>query len=240
MTEMVRAVLNGEYEIVLPKHRADRPDWYTPQGWEKPRLAALHDEIAGQQRPVVYYVGAEEGEMAALCQMWGADLYLFEPNPKAWPHIRAIWEANSLSHPVTFAGFASNVDAPLWESPIRGFPKEAYDEIDAAHGFKELYLEAAHYPQIRLDSLVEGGHPPPTVMSLDVEGSEWQVLRGAERILREYKPVLFVSIHPEFMFHQWGEYARDLRNWILGFGYVETLLEYAHELHAVYAPRGSR
>ena len=33
--EMIQATLNGEYEIILPKHRADRPEWYKPEGWEK-------------------------------------------------------------------------------------------------------------------------------------------------------------------------------------------------------------
>ena len=32
---MVKAKLNGEFEILLPKHRADRPEWYTKRGWEK-------------------------------------------------------------------------------------------------------------------------------------------------------------------------------------------------------------
>jgi hypothetical protein len=38
MTEMIKVVVNGEFEIILPKHRADRPDWYQEHGWEKPRL----------------------------------------------------------------------------------------------------------------------------------------------------------------------------------------------------------
>ena len=45
MTEMVKAVINGEFEIMLPKHRADRPEWYTEKGWEKPRLKSMHEKI---------------------------------------------------------------------------------------------------------------------------------------------------------------------------------------------------
>ena len=34
MTEMVEVVINGEFKIVLPQHRADRSEWYEPEGWE--------------------------------------------------------------------------------------------------------------------------------------------------------------------------------------------------------------
>lgn len=235
MTEMVKAVLNGEFEIIIPKHRADRPDWHQPQGWEKPRLKAMHERIGAGD--VVYYVGAEEGEFPALCQMWGADVVLFEPNPKVWPNIKAIWDANGLSDPYSFQGFASNATDLLDGANVarRGFPACASEEIIGNHGFKELYLEARNYPQIRIDDLREE-FGPPTVISFDVEGSEWQVLRGAEETLREHRPTLFASIHPEFMFHQWDEYSGDFRNWIKGFGYRETILDYQHELHCLYEP----
>ena len=105
MTKMVKAKLNGLFEIILPEHRAARPEWYTEEGWEKARLEKLHEEIKRQKlnkiKPVVYYVGAEEGEMSALCQIWGADVVLFEPNPLVWPNIRAIWEANNPWLPIT-------------------------------------------------------------------------------------------------------------------------------------------
>ena len=94
---MVKAKLNGEFEILLPKHRADRPEWYTKRGWEKKRMASMFKNLNAID--TIYYVGAEEGEMAALCQMWGSRVVLFEPNPKAWSHIRAIWEANNLEKP---------------------------------------------------------------------------------------------------------------------------------------------
>lgn len=235
---MVKAVLNGEFKIIIPKHRADRPDWYTDEGWEKTRLKAMHDWIASSDgTDVVYYVGAEEGEFPALCQIWGAEVVLFEPNPKVWPNIKAIWEANGLSAPwATFEGFASNEQTAGACGVHRGWPAHADEEVIGNHGFKELYLEAANYPQFKIDALIADGMPAPTVISFDVEGSEWQVLRGAEQTLRQHKPALFASIHPEFMFHQWGEYSSDFRNWIKGFGYQETYLDYQHELHMLYQP----
>lgn len=245
--DMVQAKLNGKYEIILPKHRADRPDWYTDEGWERARLDAMHDEITRQVQagitPVVYYVGAEEGEMPALCQMWGAQVVMFEPNPLVLPNIRAIWEANELEQPLGFfVGFASNITDlnPPQQNPLavgfsEGWCEAAYGELIGNHGFKELYQEADAFPQIKLDDVAEM-YPKPTIISFDCEGSEWQVMKGAEEILARDKPVIFASISPEFMFHQFNQYSRDFRNWLIDFGYKETYLDYQHELHTVYEP----
>jgi FkbM family methyltransferase len=233
--QMVAAKLNGKYNLILPKHRADRPEWYTEQGWERARIDSLHDHLT--DKDVLYYVGAEEGDIAALCQKFGATVVLFEPNPKVWSNIKAIWLANNLKTPITFAGFASN-STERKDEPIReGFPACADDEIIGNHGFKELYLESATYPQIKIDDVWSPGiFKPPTAITLDVEGSEWQVLRGAEDTIKKYRPKIWLSGHPEFMFHQWGEHLGDLRRWIREFGYKEELLDYQHEVHLFYRP----
>ena len=38
---MVEVVINGEFKIVLPQHRADRSEWYEPEGWEKIRTKSM-------------------------------------------------------------------------------------------------------------------------------------------------------------------------------------------------------
>ncbi len=246
--KMVKTLLNGKYELILPEHRAAREEWHNEKGWEKARLDSMHDNIG--KGDVVYYVGAELGEMAALCQVWGADVVMFEPNHSAWPSIKATWEANSLTPPLAnFAGFASNVHQPIPPHPDEnllggngykldadGWPNSASGEIVEAHGFSELFQEADGLPQYRIDDLVKEGLKPPTVITFDVEGSDWEVLRGAEETIKQYHPKIWASIHPEFMFHQYGEYSRDFRNWIMDLGYSEEILDYAHELHTYYKP----
>lgn len=233
--EMVKVLLNGQFEIIIPKHRADRPDWYTEEGWEKPRLSRMHEIITAQKKPVVYYVGAEEGEMPALCQMWGAEVVMFEPNPKVWSNTKAIWKANKLATPHTFQGFCSSETHII--DPDNGFklgfPACADDEIVAAHGFKELYLEGKNYNQIKIDDV---DYKPPTIITFDCEGSDWEVMKGAKDTLINHKPIIVASIHPEFMFHQFGQYSSDFRNWIKSFGYKETYIDYKHELHMLYEP----
>jgi FkbM family methyltransferase len=234
MTEMKKVVVNGEFEITLPEHRAARPDWYEPHGWEKPRLKHMSKNISSGD--VVYYVGAEEGEFPALCQMWGAEVVLFEPNPKVWSHFPLLWSANNLELPlVCIPGFASDKINNLSRIYYNEWPPEVNNVIEAAHGFKELYLEGDTYGQITIDSCVyDHKIKPPTAISLDVEGSEWRVLGGAEKVLKEHKPKIWLSGHPEFMLQQWDESLYNLRQWIKGLGYKETILDYQHEVHLFY------
>jgi len=234
VTEMIKTILNGEFEIVLPKHRADRPEWHSEKGWERLRLKSMSERIG--KGDVVYYVGAEEGEFPALCQMWGAEVVLFEPNPKVWSHLPLTWISNNLELPmVCIPGFASNKINNLSRIYHKHWPPEVDNIIEAAHGFKELYLEGESYGQITIDSCVyDHAIKPPTAICLDVEGSEWRVLEGAERVLREHKPKIWLSGHPEFMLQQWNESLYSLRQWIKEFGYKETLLDYEHEVHLFY------
>lgn len=238
--EMVKTTLNNEFEIIIPKHRADRPDWYTSEGWERARLQSMHDHIGWGDN--VYYIGAEEGEFPALCQMWGADVFLFEPNPAVWPNIKAIWEANKLKTPNMVVGFASNDDHIPEVLPYDagvakdGWPNVAHDPVIGAHGFKELYLEHQNYPQHKIDTIVRTTGYPPTALSIDVEGSEMEVLKGARQTIAQYKPKIWLSLHPEFLIQQWGIYGRDVRNWIIDLGYKEKLLAYDHEVHLYYEP----
>lgn len=252
-TEMVKAKLNGRYTMILPKHRADRPEWYSADGWEKARMEKMHEEINSEKmlgkNPLIYYVGVEMGEMTALCQMWGAKVVMFEPNPLAWPSIKAIWDANELEMPLAlFAGFASNElkgakNKEFVEKYLHfgedGWPVCVHTEIEEAHGFKELDKEADNFPQYTIDHAVGATGYIPTMISLDVEGAEGMVLKGAEGTLRAYHPKIFLSGHPEFLHDNFEgkagfEYLRDLRDWLKEIGYKEEILDYEHELHLFY------
>lgn len=235
MAEMVEAVLNGRYKITLPKHRADRPEWYRPEGWEGPRLDRLQGEIVWQKSkgktPVIYYVGAEEGEMCALCAMWGARVVMFEPNRLVMPNMRAIWEANGLPlHDLFYPGFAGKER----KGDQTMMPLEHVEgEVIHDHGFKEL-CDPGDIPITTIDYQVDTTGIVPTLITMDVEGSEWEVLQGAEATIDRYHPTIFLSLHPEFLINQYNKYSYEVRRWLIDKGYKEQLLDYQHEAHFLY------
>ena len=263
MSDMVPVRLNGKWDLVLPEHRASRPEWVPhtdgdgnwKEGWEPERLNAMHQII----RPgdTIIDVGAEEGDMSALCAQWaGPDgaMILIEPNPRVWPNIRAIWEHNPGLAPVIqyFVGFAAAVtdlnppnDDVTKQSLLtlsdrnEWWPGCAFGEIIGDHGFRHLAQQADATPQIRLDHLLTD--QMANVITMDVEGAELEVLHGARDILTLDKPVVFVSVHPEFMRDLYHQHPDELYVYMGGYGYHSKLLAIDHEQHVVfYHPEGRK
>lgn len=243
MTGMVPVRLNGRWDMILPAHRAARPEWHAVDGWEGARLLAMSERIG--HGSVVYYVGAEEGEMPALCASWGARVCMFEPNPLVWPNIRAIWDANGLPFPAgVFVGFAGHETVGDGCTDPGCWPGCAYGPVIGDHGFRNLDERAEDAAAITLDDYAARTGLIPTDISIDVEGSEGRVIDGAAGLISEHHPRIWLSGHPEFMLQHWGdwtqqhrghpEYLGDLRHRLRTSGYAETLLAYDHEVHLLY------
>lgn len=240
MTEMVETQINGRWSLLLPEHRAARPEWRIENGgWELARLKHMNSTTHRGDR--VLYIGAEEGDMAALLQKWGAQVFLVEPNELVWPNIKAIWDANGLSAPLgVLAGFCGREDsdgAPPGIYPpdvyIGHWPESAYGEVIGDHGFKEL-RDPGDRTIVTVDRLLSAFGIVPDMITMDVEGAEWEVLQGAEQTIVKHRPRIYLSLHPEFLIDQYGKYSYEVRRWIIDHGYRETLLDYQHEAHFVY------
>ena len=229
--------INGLWPVWMPPHRAARPEW---PWWEKERLAAMHQTIS--EGMMVWDIGAEEGDLPALYATWGADLCLVEPNPRVWPNIRYIFNNNLLDLPRWFIGLCSDTinlepDRLDFETVTArdGWPTLAHDEVIGDHGFRHIADGQPTTPTTTIDAL-RVGWPKPDVITMDVEGGEFHVLRGAKRTLETDRPVVFVSIHPQFMKQMYGESDKALHAWMLGYGYEGTHLATDHEEHWCFRP----
>jgi hypothetical protein len=49
----------------------------------------------------------------------------------------------------------------------------------------------------------------PDIIKIDVEGFEWEVLKGARPTLREHRPVLQIEVHGDQLF-RYGSTANEL------------------------------
>ena len=129
---------------------------------------------------------------------------------------------------------------PFGAADKHGWPACAFGDVIGDHGFCQLG-ERPDIPTLTIDATVEAGVPPPTVLTLDVEGSELHVLRGARHTLEEHRPDVFVSIHPEFAAFHYGimDVTKAIRWYMEERGYPNagaTFLAQDHEHHWHFRP----
>lgn len=221
--------INKKWELELPDHR--KSQWASGE-WEAKRLDSMHKHIKKDME--LLYVGAEEGDVPALCAKWGANVTLVEPSKRMWPAIRQSFEMNNLEPVGMYAGFVGRANSSNHrDGYYNDWPDFSLGEAVFEPGFKELHEphdDIGEIPQTTIDAL----GVKVDAISIDVEGSEFEVLRGAEETLKRDRPLIWISVHPEFMFRIYEEYQYDLRNWIKDIGYKETIIDYQHELHLLY------
>lgn len=230
----------ADWTLWLPEHRAARPemDW-----WEKPRLESMWHNL----RPgdVLFDIGTEEGDLSALFARWVASedefvdggIVLVEPNPMVWPNVKAIFEHNDIAAPLAcFVGFTGAEEklrgAQFDAHFVDAWPPCADGPMIGDHGFLNI-CERPDVPAVTIDWLVRGARAPDAI-TMDIEGAELLALRGAERTLREHKPLVWVSIHPEFSRDMYGLSRDDLLAYMAGLGYQHEHLAAEHEQHALF------
>lgn len=228
--------VNGRWPLDLPEHRAARPEW---PWWEAIRLGAMHAHIRPGE--CVWDVGAEEGDLSALWALWGASTVLIEPNPAAWPCIREVHERNGLVPWRCVHGFAAEhtnrpdrVDRPGLEE----WPAAAAGPMVVDHGFYTLREHGREVGSVSLDGLASTGVLWPDHVTMDVEGYELTVLKGAEGLLanrlrgQPKRPVVWVSVHRDFMADLGVDNGSEqLRGLMASHGYSERYLAHDHEAH---------
>ena len=145
----------------------------------------------------VFDVGANRGQMALFFAkaVGPAGLVVsFEPVPEVYADLVANIEINRLVHVQTLNAAAAGEDGELtFEFDPKYSTQGKLGECEPSYhldGAKTIAVKA-----MRLDTLVESGVRPPEFIKIDVEGGARQVLIGAQRILQEFRPELYIELH---------------------------------------------
>lgn len=234
----MRDHINERYSLIVPDHVAD---WDAPSDWERVRFASMEEHL--QRGMVLYDVGTEHGWISALYgreYVGSENLVLIEPTQSFWPNIRLTWEHNAL--PIPIACFAGLLDdsppdyAPPWGVTKGSWPAFAFAEESDAGGY--VYIHDHHdrdeVPQCSLDVLAfDLVERVPDAITIDVEGAELLVLKGATRALA-CKPLVWVSIHPDLMERDYGTTPAELLEFMERHGYYSEHLGTDHEEHWLF------
>ncbi len=164
----------------------------------------LQSFLANYVRPgqVVYDVGAHHGFISVCAAKLGATVFAFEPVPENAALCRENARLNpGLSITVVEAAVSANSE------PVRLLAGPAGDS-------NYVIAPGGTVPSVTLDEFATA-NPQPALVKIDVEGSEADVLRGANRLLREQRPLIVCDLH--------GEDLRSIVSGLLGDYDVEPL-----------------
>lgn len=251
---MKRAMINyhPEWTFVLPDSIAD---WDAITHWERERLASMQDNL--RHGDVLFDIGAEHGWLTAVYGSFVGheNVVLVEPSPEMWTDIRKTWAANNFPDPrfafVGFLGAKVMDNPPVKVKKVRNKEVVQFEWPECAHldgpesGAMAYRIMGKHteVPITTVDRIVEETGIIPTALTIDVEGAEWEVLRGALNTMVQHRAKLWVSVHPDLMLENFnprpdGEEFRieEFFAWVESHGYKRIYLGTDHEQHHLFWP----
>jgi len=165
---------------------------YTERFWagsyECELLAFLQELTAADA--VVYDIGANIGYhtlLFAKCACQGT-VFAFEPLEEA----RRVLERNLVGNNVRNVAVIGKAIAAQSGSVVMG--RNLYCDQAAMAWADDAHLTFT-CDAVNIDDFIAAGHPAPTLLKIDVEGAEVDVLAGAAECLAKYRPLIVCEIH---------------------------------------------
>ncbi len=154
--------------------------------YEFNKRLAFETEI--KPNSVVYDIGANVGFFSLLASVLAGDdghVYAFEPLPRNINFLRKHIAINQ----------RKNID--VFEVAVSDHNGQAFFDLGASTAMGHLAESGEiQVEMVSLDEMIaEGNIKPPDYIKLDVEGAEFGALRGAQKLLAQFHPVLFIDTH---------------------------------------------
>ena len=161
---------------------------------------------------IVLDIGANVGFFSLLiAQRVGriGRVYAFEPVPSIFVRLK---------ENIALNGFENIVPVPIAISSYSGKTNMTV-YYGASSLFRRVSDEFVEVPTERLDDFVEReGIERVDAIKLDVEGAELHVIRGADKTIRRFKPIMMVEINPDTL-KAAGTTPQELFETIVSYGY---------------------
>ena len=191
-------------------------DWFYPRlYYGEPHEPSLTRRILEtiEEDSVFYDIGAHVGYYTAICAQKSPDgnVHSFELHPEAVGAIQKTLERNDLEALVNQSAVSDESGNTLrytTEGPSIAIENDGEYEANS----------------VTLDRYTQD-HESPDVIKIDVEGHEYHVLKGAERVFDQSPPKhVFVEIHPNKL-AQSGNQVNDVIEYLLEHEYLPKQFE---------------
>lgn len=135
---------------------------------------------------VFWDIGASVGTHSIRAAVLGLQVTAFEPHAGSWADLVATVERNRL--PVVVLNWAVTHTVGRGQL-VRGRSKYTFALDDTG-----LFVGT---PAVSLDSLLgASGFTPPGYVKIDVDGNEEDIIKGGERLFREYVKEALIEVDP--------------------------------------------
>jgi FkbM family methyltransferase len=177
--------------------------------YELRKRIAFEAEI--RPNTVIYDIGANVGFyslLAAHLTGQGGRVYAFEPLSRNVDFIRRHAALNRFEN------------IAVYEAAVADHGGEAF--FDPGISIATGHISEAGTVKVRqvcLDELLAAGEiVPPDVLKVDVEGAEFAVFKGAQKLVEKFRPLIFLDTH--------GRDVHDLTvQFLTGYGYNIEILD---------------
>ncbi len=170
------------------------------------------------QNGVCYDIGGHHGYMAGIMAVNGSRrVYCFEPNPDNLEKIARMRDLNPDRNieavSVAVGGQDGQARFTLMAESSMGKLADSSFQADLAGG------ETFEVTVRALDSLLASGEiEPPDFMKIDIEGAEFDALKGAQETVARHRPTILIEVHS-------AELAVACRDWLLERAYQVSFVQ---------------
>jgi FkbM family methyltransferase len=169
------------------------PRWETPL-WEGDYELAAQQILVERLVPgaVFYDVGAGFGFYSSLAARLGAQVFAFEPDEENAECVLRHAQWNALGAKIEVVRLAV-----LASSGVTRFERAPQERGHGNGQVPEAGDSGGTNATVRCTSLDDFArlNPPPSLIKIDVEGSESDVLKGAQQLFAQWRPGVLCEVH---------------------------------------------
>lgn len=169
---------------------------YFDSSYESGSFSYILDQLKINPCLVIYDLGANVGYFALLCNaasLSRATIYAFEPVPKNMAMLCDHLILNKTKNIFPISVAISDKQAIVDFSANNQSVSYTYKKSSDYYGERDLNLKVC---TMSIDGLTRDfNFLLPNILKIDVEGAEYDVLKGAEKTLMEVKPMILLSTH---------------------------------------------
>ena len=178
------------------KFLSDTYKEYFSSSYDKDSFDIVLNEIKKKPAAVIYDMGANIGYFSLLCSVSSgskATIYAFEPIPSNMSilcrHILMNKIENIIPVNLAVSDHLGLVDFSADNSSV----SYTYKQSSEYYGNRAINMKVAI---INLDTLMnQFNFSMPDVLKIDVEGAEYDVLKGGVELIKKHRPKILLSTH---------------------------------------------